>query len=461
MTRVGEVRRLAEGTPPERDRYVDLVRAFAIGAVVVGHWLAVYVTHEGGRFQGRSVLEVVPWTHPLTWAFQVMPLFFLVGGYANAASFTSHLRRGGDATGWVLDRAARLVRPTAVLLAGLAVAALVAGWLGVAPELIGVAVWLASIPLWFLVAYIAVVVLTPPMFELHRRAGLAVPIGLAVLVGLGDLARLVLGVPYVGQANFLLAWLGVHQLGFAWRDGRLPSRPGVALPLAGAGLAALLLLTVAGPYPVSMVAFAGEEVQNTSPPTLALLALAVTQTGIALLLGDRAGRWLRRPGPWTAVVGVNSVIMTVFLWHMTAVVFGVLALYGTGLMPQPAPGSAAWLLLRIPWLACLALILAVPVLVFGRIEQRSVRRNVSASPTSQPPDVHGPDQTMARHTSGPKFGVHPVLTVVGAAAVLGALLSIALAGSSYHGPTGLPAGSLVVFFAGMALLSFIRRRHPG
>jgi hypothetical protein len=47
---------------------------------------------------------------------------------------------------------------------------------------------------------------------------------------------------------------------------------------------ALVLLTVVDPHPISLVAVPGERLQNTSPPTLALIALAVTQTGLALLL---------------------------------------------------------------------------------------------------------------------------------------------------------------------------------
>ncbi|WP_031171102.1 acyltransferase family protein [Streptosporangium roseum] len=434
-----QARRLAERTPPQRERHVDLLRAVAIVAVVVGHWLAIYVTHDSRGFQGGNILRVVPWARPLTWPFQVMPLFFLVGGFANAASLTSHLRRGGSSTDWVLGRAARLLRPTTTLLGGLAVAAATAGLLGADPALIGVAVWLASIPLWFLVAYIAVVVLTPPMYALHRRAGLAVPIVLAVLVGVGDLTRLALAVPYVGKANFLLAWLAVHQLGFAWQDGRLPSRRSVAAPMTVAGFTALVLLTVVGPYPVSMVGFEGERVQNTSPPTLALLALAVTQAGIALWTRDRGNRWMRRPGPWTVVVAVNSVIMTLFLWHMTAVVIGVPALYGTAVMPDATPGSGLWLLLRIPWLAFLALILALLVAVFGRFEQRAGSRTAPAAPVR---------------------GVLPAaLTVAGIVAVIAALLGLALAGSGYHGPVGLPVGMVAAYAGGVAVLGLVRRRY--
>ncbi|MEU8203125.1 acyltransferase [Streptosporangium sp. NPDC049046] len=438
-----QVRLMAERTPPHRERYVDLLRAVAITAVVIGHWLAIYVTHDGGKFQGGSILQVVPWTHPLTWLFQVMPLFFLVGGFANAASLTSHLKRGGNAVSWMLGRTARLLGPTTILLGGLAVVALTARGLGVEPALIGMAVWLASIPLWFLVIYIAVTALTPPMHAVHRRVGLVVPIILAALVGAGDLAGLVLDVPHGGQANFLFAWLAVHQLGFAWQDGRLPGRQSVALSMAAAGFIALVLLTVVGPYPVSMVGFGGEGVQNTSPPTLALLALAVTQTGVALCARGPGNRWLRRLRPWTVVVAINSVIMTLFLWHMTAAVVGVLALYGTGVMPDAAPGSAFWLLLRVPWLACLALVLTFFVVLFGGFERRAGRWASSGNTV--------------------KGGWPTALTIVGVGAVVAALLSIALVGpGEEQEPMGMPAGVLIAYFGGVAVLGFVRWRysHP-
>ncbi|MEU0517503.1 acyltransferase [Streptosporangium sp. NPDC006007] len=429
------LRRKAEQTPADRDRHVDLLRAVAITVVVTGHWLAVQVTHDGG-LHGANVLDIVPWTRPLTWLFQVMPIFFLVGGFANAASLASHRRHSGNAVGWTLRRTDRLVRPTTMLLAVLTTAALAAETAGADPALIGAATWPAGIPLWFLAAYLAVVVLTPPMHALHRRYGLAVPIVLAVLVGAGDMARLTLRIPYASEGNFLFAWLAVHQLGFAWQDGRLPSRRPVALPLALLGLIALVTLTVFGPYPISMVGAARQEIQNTSPPTLALLALATAQTGLALLLHDPANRWLRGIGPWTAVVAVNSVIMTLFLWHMTAAVLGVLALYPTGLLPQPPAGSVSWLLLRLPWLAVLALILGLLVAVFGPVERRTGPR--------------------PRPGSGAR-----VLTAVGVTGVLAGLLGIALAGPGHHGPAGLPTAALAAYFAGAALLRFARLRRGG
>ncbi|MDI9581056.1 MAG: acyltransferase family protein, partial [Thermobispora sp.] len=77
------VRELAERTPPTRDRFIDLLRAISIIAVVLGHWLVSVVGYdEQGELSGRSALPDLPWAFPITWAVQVMPIFFFVGGYA-------------------------------------------------------------------------------------------------------------------------------------------------------------------------------------------------------------------------------------------------------------------------------------------------------------------------------------------------------------------------------------------
>lgn len=82
------LRELAERTPPQRERYVDLLRALAILIVVLGHWMVIVVTGGARRLDGFSALEVLSWGRPITWLVQVMPVFFMVGGFANAASLT-------------------------------------------------------------------------------------------------------------------------------------------------------------------------------------------------------------------------------------------------------------------------------------------------------------------------------------------------------------------------------------
>ncbi|KOV52033.1 acyltransferase [Streptomyces sp. AS58] len=436
------LRELAERTAPRRERYVDLLRALAILIVVLGHWMVIVVTGGPSGLDGFSALEVLPWGRPITWLLQVMPVFFLVGGFANAASLMSRIRGGGDVQDWLLDRSRRLVRPTTALLVSLAVAALAARLAGVDPAQVGQAVWLASIPLWFLLVYLVAVFLTPLMHRLHRRAGLLVPLVLVGLVAAGDVARLALEVPALQLGNYVFAWLAVHQLGFAWQDGTLAVRPAVAVPLLMGGATVAVLLTVAGPYPVSMVDYAGMPLRNLSPPTLALLALAAAQLGVALLLRDAGTRRMRQLRPWMAVIAVNSVILTVLLWHMSAFVLVAAAAYASGLLPLPQPPkeTGAWLLWKLPWLGVLVIVLGALVAVFGPIERRGLRHG----------DVAFHRRRAPRALSRPR--PRTTATILGYGACVLGLLGVADADPADHGPFGLPTAALAGYLAGAALL---------
>lgn len=439
-------RQLAESTPASRERVVDLLRAVAIAAVVLGHWLITVVEYDpAGRLTGRSALGDLSWAYPLTWLVQVMPVFFLVGGYANAASLTTHRNRGGETAGWLQERSARLLRPTTVLLVTLAVCAAGASAAGAEAERVRTVVWFASIPLWFLSAYVTVVLLAPVTYRLHRRYGFAVPALLAALVAVGDLARLN-HVPLVGGANYLFGWLALHQLGYAWRDGRLPAGPRLGLPLLVGGLTVAVLLTGPGPYPVTMINVAGERPHNMSPPSVALLAVAAAQLGLILLSRPTLDRWLRRPGPWAAVVGVNAVVLTVFLWHLSAAVLLAGALGALGLLPTPPIGTAAWWLWRIPWLIMLAAVLAVLVAGFGRFEIRAESRTVP---------LGGPARSaVAAVQRRPAAGI--ALTVVGYLGVVLALLANSLAPKTAAEPLGIPPVALVAYLLGAGVLRLLR-----
>jgi hypothetical protein len=433
----------AERTPASRERYVDLLRAVAVGAVVLGHWLISGIRYdEHGRPTGSSALESLPWAFPITWVVQVMPLFFIIGGYANAASLASHRARGGDAVAWLLDRTGRLVRPTTTLLLVLAGGAALARVSHVDPEFTRMAVWVASIPLWFLSAYLVVVAAAPLMYRLHQRFGWRVPAVLVALVALGDVARLS-GKEILGAGSFLFGWLAIHQVGFAWRDGALRFRARTWAPLLFGGLVALVALTVAGPYPISMIDVSGERLHNASPPTLALLAAAAFQLGLVMSVRDRAERWLRRGRPWRAVVAMNSVVFTVFLWHMSAVVLLVGLLHALRLLPTPPVATAAWWLWRLPWLLMLAVVLAVLVAVFGRLEMRPSRsRGAGLLPA------------LLRGTAAPLPRL--LLTAAAFAAVIAGLVSNNLAPRTGEYLVGIPGAGLVAYLAGASVLRLLR-----
>jgi hypothetical protein len=301
-------------------------------------------------------------------------------------------------------------------------------------------VWVASIPLWFLSAYLVVLTATPAMYWLHQRFGWWVLVVLVVLVALGDVGRLQ-GQAALGMGNFVLGWVAIHQIGFAWRDGMLPFRPATGLTLLFGGLAALVGLTVVGPYPISVIDIPGQRLLNASPPSLALLATTAFQLGLVVLLRDPAERWLHRSRPWQAVIAINAVIFTLFLWHLSAVVLLVGLLSALHLLPTPEVATKAWWVWRVPWLLMLTVVLAVLVAVFGRLETR--RR-----PAGRPP-------AWVRRTLSVSL-VGAALTVLGYGCVVAGLLANNLAPNNGAYLFGMPTLGLAAYLVGAGLLRLLR-----
>jgi len=142
--------RLAAATPESRNRVVDFWRALAILMVVCGHWLAVTIwAKPDGTVDLLNSLEWVPYSAWLTWLFQVMPVFFLAGGYANARALgrvTAGEQRPQD---WITLRARRLFTPVIPLLAVWVV--LILALRGVVPaDVMYAGAMAATMPIWFL-----------------------------------------------------------------------------------------------------------------------------------------------------------------------------------------------------------------------------------------------------------------------------------------------------------------------
>jgi hypothetical protein len=311
-----------------------------------------------------NLLAAVPAMQPLTWLLQVMPVFFFVGGFAHAVTYTAVRRRGGRYAQFVHGRIVRLLRPVAVLLAVWVPVTVALDASSLSPAVVRPVTKLVVQLLWFLGVYVLMVALAPATLALHRRYGGRVLVSYVALAVLVDVAAFGLGVRPAGYVNVLPVWLFAHQLGYFYADGSF-ARWG---RLAVAGLVGLVGLTAFGPYPTSMVGLPGERVSNMSPPTLCIVALTCWLVGLVMLARPYVTRWLERPRVWTAVVALNGVIMTVFLWHLTALLVAVLVLLPLG-FPQPAAGSAAWWALRPVWFAVLLALLAGLVAVFGRLER--------------------------------------------------------------------------------------------
>ncbi|HEV3504332.1 MAG TPA: acyltransferase, partial [Actinomycetes bacterium] len=363
--------RVAAATPAGRDRFADLLRVVSIVVVVAGHWLMAVVVWRDGRVEGGNALALVPGLWLATWLLQVMPLFFFVGGLANLVS----ARRGGWAE-FVRGRATRLLRPTVAFLAVWAVGATALGLAGVPEAVLRPVARLVVQPLWFLGLYLLVVALAPAMLRLHRRFGPAVVVWLGLAAAVADLVSRAAGpagwlpaLDRVGDGNFVLVWLFAQQLGFLYADGILTSWPRRAhAAMAAGGLTTLVALTASGAWPPSMVGLPGDRVSNMNPPSLCIVALTVWLVGLAMLLRPAVTRWLERPRPWTMVVTAGSALMTLFLWHLTALALAVLLLHPLGLT-EPTPGTLAWWALRPLWLLVPAAMLVPLVALFARFER--------------------------------------------------------------------------------------------
>jgi hypothetical protein len=421
--------RIAERTPADRYRYADLLRVGSILLVVTGHWLVAVVLMRDGELVTGQLLRFVPETQALTWIFQVMPLFFLVGGYVNAGSWTRARAAGEPWALWLRRRSRRLLGPLLPLLALWVPVAVTLAALGLPEEFVALATQTAFIPLWFLVVYLGINALVPLTWALHRRVGLPAIAVTAVLIAMIDQLHRA-EVPYVGFANYVFVWGAAHQLGYLWFDDRLPTRPARSLGLAAAGgLSAMALVTVGG-YPFSMVAveYAGDS--NTDPPTIALFTHTLLWLGLVLAVRGPAERWLQRPRVWAPVALGGSVIMSVFLWHMTALVIVAVLTHPTGLWPETSRIDGTWWAFRPLWLALCALVLAGLVAAFRRFEE-------VADPV--------PKQRRLRTTLG------LAATIVG--------LGIVLTEGIYQADTGIPWVPIGLLLIGLGSLGVLRPRH--
>ncbi len=423
---------VAAKTPESRNRYVDFLRALSICAVVCGHWLVAAPHAVGDEILLQNMLEYQPWTQWLTWVFQVMPVFFIVGGYSNGVSWNAALRDGKPYGEWLRGRLQRLIGPMLPLLVVWVLLGAVGHQVGVSVEMIKVASQMALIPIWFLAVYVMVCVVVPFTYAAWQRFGMWSFFVLAAAVVLDDTLFFAADLRIVGWFNYGFIWLAVHQFGYAWLNGRV-SGAARALPWALGGFAVLVGLVTFGPHPVSLVSVPGETVSNSLPPKLPLLVLGIAQGGLLLSLEGPLRRWLARPAPWIATVLVNGMIMTVFLWHLTAsslVIGAVWVLNGLGLHAEP--GSGFWWFFRPAWFLVCIIALALFSLVFGRFER-----------------------------GGGSVGVAAWRLIVGAMLVCGGLSLIALHGIGGEGFLGLRWWVVLLPFAGAVLANINPLRRTG
>ncbi len=302
-----------------RDKYVDFIRAFSLLVVVAWHWVFTILVWEDDGPHASNPLGFTTGLWVLTWAFQVMPLFFYVGGYGHLRSWEKARDRGQSIWTLVGSRLKRLAVPTFALLGvwilvGIVVSA-VFDW-----NWTWQAVKLVVSPLWFMGVYLMLVLVLPVAIWLHERFDTIVLVTLAGFAGLVDVARFRYDVPFVGLINMVLVWGLCHQLGFFY-DRIASSRRTVDWTLLIGGGFALAALVGSGLYPGSMVGVPGET-SNMAPPTVCIVALVLLQAGVLEIIRPAIETRLERP-TWEQVNDViNRFALPLFLFHTTG-----LALY--------------------------------------------------------------------------------------------------------------------------------------
>jgi len=342
---------------PHRDLTLDLARVFAVLLVVVIHLLEVGVgTGPHGLTISRP-LEHQPWFNAVTWVLQIMPLFFVVGGFASLTAWRSLVRRGGGAADYVTTRVLRLAQPAFPLFVFYVVVVGAATLIGVDPKLLGPVVLGAGSPLWFLAAYGLCQAVAPFAVHWHQRAPKRTLLVLLLGAIIVDAIRYSTGIVPIGLLNLFFVWVLIQQLGFWYADGWFDRRSWWQLVLVAlASWATLFPLTNWGPYSPDMLT-------NLNPPTVPLIALGLSQACVLRLLRPALTRLMSTRPARAVVFLVGSRLMTVYLWHLPIII----TLAGVALLipgASPEPGSAAWWWSRIPiYLVVLGLLFALSLLV--------------------------------------------------------------------------------------------------
>jgi hypothetical protein len=354
--------RLESVTPSDRDRTVDALRALAILGVVLGHWMVTTVVdHGAGRLVADSPLRHMPHLAPVSWVFQTLAIFFLVGGFSAARSWTSARSGGATYRTWVAQRLRRLFVPAGLLLAvwtaGLGTLVI----LGASLETIRTLVSLVLSPLWFLVVFALVSALTPALMRRGSRVASGVAFIALSTVLVVDFVRFGGGGPgWLGWINVLAGWIVPFGIGVAWAQGGWATRRSCLGLLIGGVIASAVLVALFG-YPASMVGVPGEGISNLNPPTLAAVTFGAAQCGLALLVRAPLQRAVRHPEAWAIVALFNFSAIVVFLWHQTALLVVTLGTRPLGTLAglHTTPDSLMWIAQRLAWLPLIAIALGL------------------------------------------------------------------------------------------------------
>lgn len=349
-----------------RDRYVDWLRAISLTVVVLWHWAFTILRWGTDGPSPTSPLGFTSGLWILTWLFQVLPIFFYVGGYVHLLSWNRACERGIGIGSFVWRRIRSLSIPTLALAGAWVAVGGIVRWV-FEIDWIDRVVLLVLSPLWFIGVYLMLIALLPVMLWLHRRFDVLVLIWLGGAALTVDVLRLRYGYEAAGWLNMVLVWGLAHQAGFFYeRMVALPRRLDVAT--LWTGLFALFGLVYSGIYPGSMVGVPGDKLSNMAPPTFVIVALLIFQIGLVEVVRPFMERLLERSGWQRANETINRFALPLFLFHTTgmAVWVGLAWLVSGGPPGARIPPDLFWWLER-PLAVVGPLLCTLPfLLVFGR-----------------------------------------------------------------------------------------------
>ena len=358
-----------------RDSAVDLVKAFCLIVVVGLHTMMAGVTVGADGVAITNALAGHPIFAWATWAVQVMPLFFLLGGFASIGQWRRMRDNGAVPADYIRQRVNRLARPAllpiALVLATLATLAVA----GVSGEVLREIGFKIGQPLWFLAVYLGCSAFVPLLTRLHEAAPRLTLGGLLAAALIVDTVSVTFHLPAVSAANFLLVWLFIQQLGFWYADGafsRLPRWATLAGALAAYGT--LVVLTL-------VVGYSRDMYENLNPPTTCILVLGIGQIFLVAFFKPQLQRLASLAPLRRAADAINRNSMTIYLWHVPVVVIIALTMLSAA-MPMPAPLTRTWWETRPLFLLLVAIALIPVVLLIARLEARTL--SLALSPARTP-----------------------------------------------------------------------------
>ncbi len=216
-------------------------------------------------------------------------------------------------------------------------------------------------PLWFLGVYTMTLLFLPFMWWVHQRNRAIAFVVLIPLATIDSIGVTVLGWPlWIGFFNYLLCWLAIQQLGFFWGES---TRQRTWVLVAVVTFVVNAALVYFGPWPMSLVGLPGDildydqitilgttidvpgfrgEYSNMAPPSVVLLLHGIALVSLVFIARRPLGRLLHRPRVWLVTTFMMLTSMSLYIWHLLAIVLALTTLRQLGLPPPTRLGPDGW-----------------------------------------------------------------------------------------------------------------------